>query len=185
MQEKNRLSGVLGVEAFTLIELLVVVLIIGILAAVALPQYQKAVWKSRYATLKSTVNAFAQAEEAYYMANGTYARDADELSLSFPGVISSSLNEYKGMYNFSWGHCNLYHRTEVNSYVECFLNKNGVRILSYARYFQYAPVAPGKQYCGAFNSSSASDVQQRICKSESGLSTPTDGNGITFGGYVW
>ena len=69
---------------FTLIELLVVVLIIGILAAVALPQYQKTVWKSRNATLKNLVKTVAQAEQAYYMANGKYAADFDELSVDLP-----------------------------------------------------------------------------------------------------
>ena len=56
-------------KAFTLIELLVVVLIIGILAAVALPQYQKAVEKSRVAEALQIVASTQQAIDAYLLAN--------------------------------------------------------------------------------------------------------------------
>lgn len=69
-------------NGFTLIELLVVVLIIGILAAVAVPQYQKAVVKSRLVAAITYVKAVKDAEEVYYMANGSYTNDMTNLDVS-------------------------------------------------------------------------------------------------------
>ncbi len=69
---------------FTLIELLVVVLIIGILAAVAVPQYQNAVERSRATQGITLLKSIAQAYEAHYMAAGEYARTFDELALDVP-----------------------------------------------------------------------------------------------------
>ncbi|MDD6153015.1 MAG: prepilin-type N-terminal cleavage/methylation domain-containing protein [Elusimicrobia bacterium] len=71
-------------QGFTLIELLVVVLIIGILSAVALPQYEWAVEKSRAAEALAVLKTLREAQEVYYMANGQYAADMADLDVDVP-----------------------------------------------------------------------------------------------------
>ena len=69
-------------KGFTLMEVLIVVLIIAILSAVAVPQYQKAVMKSRYSALMPIAKSLANGNEAYYMDKGQYATSPTELDVS-------------------------------------------------------------------------------------------------------
>ncbi len=62
---------------FTLIEMLVVVLIIGILASVALPQYQMAVTKAKVAAILPIMRAFKDALMEYKLQHGDYGNDTD------------------------------------------------------------------------------------------------------------
>ena len=90
---------------FTLIELLVVVLIIGILAAVAVPQYQIAVSKSRATEALLSVRKLRQAQELFWTANGYYAanEDYDGLDIEMPVVKKYRLqNGYGGSASEAW-----------------------------------------------------------------------------------
>lgn len=108
-----------GLAGFTLIELLVVVLIIGILASVAMPQYNKAVEKSRATQALAILKSLYAAQETYYMANGSYATSFDELDLSVPWTgttkwftlghdTRANENWSLQIYNDGMGNCAIY-----------------------------------------------------------------------------
>ena len=67
-------------EGFTLIELLIVVVIIGILAAIAIPQFSSTKEKAYLASMKSDLRNMSTAQEVYFSENNSYASSVSDLS---------------------------------------------------------------------------------------------------------
>ncbi|MGK7312106.1 MAG: prepilin-type N-terminal cleavage/methylation domain-containing protein [Candidatus Longimicrobiales bacterium M2_2A_002] len=87
-------------RGFTLIEILIVVVVIGILAAIALPKFGATREATYYSTLRSDLTNLARAQEIYYQEGRTFSYasrpdDLDNFDVS-PGVTVASMRTLNG-----------------------------------------------------------------------------------------
>ena len=111
-------------KGFTLLELLVVVVIIGILAAIALPQYRKAVGKAELAQVISATKAVQNAQERFYLVNNTYTTQFSKLDidLSNKNVSCKTFDKrFSICYNKNYVIAHYYSQVESHANeIECY-----------------------------------------------------------------
>lgn len=147
-------------RGFTLIELLIVVLIIGILAAIALPQYQLSRDRAKFATIMDAAKTLKEANDRYYLLTQQYTGDIDNLDVNLSSNSQSKTASATTL-NFDWGSCVV----SSSIYTYCQINSPLV---------QYQLNYSGSQWC---NSRQDDRRGARLCQAMTATAAPSRTSG--------
>ncbi len=89
-------NAVRNAKGFTLIELLIVVVIIGILAAIAIPKFANTKEKAYVAAMKSDLRNLVTAEESYFADNVTYTTSSANMNFSSSTGVTVTVGTANG-----------------------------------------------------------------------------------------
>ena len=149
-------------KGFTLIEMLVVVLIIAVLAAIAFPQYQLSVLKTRYTQLMVMGDALRKAQDAYYLVHGKYALKINDLDITIPGDCRVGDSggiiycpKFRCVVNDGWVNA------ETLGDVYCLMDRYGRTL----RYRIYSLRRNTKRLCGTY---ATSELGKKLCENLGG-----------------
>jgi len=110
-------------KGFTLIELLIVVVIIGILAAIAIPKFSTTKDKAKLASVKTDLRNYMTAQEAYFSDNAAYGASGALVAAPYNFVLSSG-----NTFGASAGGAGSYSATVTNATISAGTNSCQVTV---------------------------------------------------------
>ncbi len=156
-------------KGFTLIEMLVVVLIIGILAGIALPQYQMAVTKAKVASILPLMRRWKDALQEYKLQHGNYddldySTGGATLGVNWPSDWSNGdCGDKLGCSGDYWAECIANESSDGSVYCSHNLSENNFSISMYPSDFE-----DNEDYSGKITCSTEETEGHKICKALGG-----------------